>query len=330
MLLLLLLPLVVRGSCVGSERTDDALVPSQIKSITPWLSPEADRHYLEATKQREMNAQQKMKDRELWLLSDEKWQKTMMWGWGWILFTPYWTCPWTLDRSSKRVTTRDGPKWTCGLPEIQGRDPSMRCIVYSFGSRREVSFETRVKDLASSCEIHIFDMTMPVRVDTDQGPSKYHCTYLQATGNKTLPLIMHRLGHDYIDFLKMDIERSEWAVFDNVDWTSLRIGQIAVELHPYHTLQQIHRYFSILEDAGFRLLSIEPVNFGMASQDTQDTSRRRRRRRRLSEEPPAVPHRLHPPKSLRPRDSRPVEVVFLHRAWTPNGFARSLLPTPSS
>ena len=84
---------------------------------------------------------------------------------GWLLMAPYYPCPWTFDRNHPSRAVRDGPKWTCGLPEIQAakRPETERCVVYSFGSRVEVTFEVRVLKLAPSCEIHIFDQTNPVR-----------------------------------------------------------------------------------------------------------------------------------------------------------------------
>ena len=47
-------------------------------------------------------------------------------------------------------------KWTCGLPEIlqSNRAPEEKCVVYSFGSHNEASFERQVGNLTQdTCEV---------------------------------------------------------------------------------------------------------------------------------------------------------------------------------
>ena len=244
-----------------------------------------------------MNAQRKIAARKPWMESKGGAWKTAEMAFGWVLFTPYYPCPWTLDRGPLSAP-QDGPKWTCGLPEIEeaARDEQSRCIVYSFGSRRETSFERRVFELAPSCEVHIFDQSAPVRpAPTDERgrAALYHCQYLLAEASKlgdTLASTMQHLGHPHVDVLKMDIEGAEWPVFKQVNWSSAHVGQIQVEIHPgkNRKLGDLMQLFALLEDAGFRAMSVEPVNFS---------------------------------PSIREGGSQPVEFVFLHRSWTPAGFA---------
>ena len=186
-----------------------------------------------------------------------------------------------------------------GLPEVQAaqRPDEQRCVVYSFGSRGDDLFERRVLQLAPGCEVHIFDRSAPVRPAPRGGygpyarTARYHCRYLTADNASSLSTYMRQLGHDYLDVLKVDIEGTEWDVFPGIDWPRARIGQIQVEIHPARprsTVGHVDALFATLEAAGYRVISIEPVGF--------------------------------PPSDA---GSQPVEAVFLHRAWTPWGFARS-------
>lgn len=272
----------------------------------PLLAPAADASYAAMMAQAEQNAQQKMKDRALWVESSFRgrlFQSVPMLGFGWILFSPYWTCPWTLDRADGSKM-RDGPKWTCGLPEIEANRRE-NCVIYSFGSRQEVTFERQVIKNAPSCEIHIFDKTNPVRPSPN---AFYHCMYLFGQGNQSLSHIAAALGHSHIDLLKMDVEATEWSVIDH--WNStLPVGQIAVEFHLIASLPpnvgQVHARFAALERLGFRLTSIEPVGMGTPEEENAERADASGQRPR--------------------RGGRPVEAMFLHKAWTPAGFAPSLL-----
>lgn len=107
---------------------------------------------------------------------------------------------------------------------------------------------------------------------------------------------MRSLGHTYVDLLKVDVEGSEWEIIPKIDWKNIKVGQIQMEIHPVTkqkgheadrtTMGDVEMLFRILEEAGYRALSVEPVGF--------------------------------PPGDS---GSQPVEAVFLHRSWTPAGFA---------
>eukprot|EP00965_Chrysotila_dentata_P129161 4269811-Pleurochrysis_carterae.AAC.2 len=73
-------------------------------------------------------------------------------------FQPDWNCS---GRALERVPEKDGdgPKWVCGLDEIGLRRPS-KCLVYSFGSNGDTSFEEAVKKRRPDCEIFTFDPTL--------------------------------------------------------------------------------------------------------------------------------------------------------------------------
>ena len=48
---------------------------------------------------------------------------------------------------------------------------------------------------------------------------------------QTIERIAEKHGHKFIDILKMDIEGSEFVVFDSLDFKKIEFGQILVEFH---------------------------------------------------------------------------------------------------
>ena len=113
------------------------------------------------------------------------------------------------------------------------------CIMYSFGISTDVSFEVEIL-LRTACEIYAFDPTIgqlpfhtlppilqerlseqpqlfdqlkrrihfhKVAMSRHSGASEMHSL------NENLFDAMHRLGHSFVDVLKVDIEGGEWAVF---------------------------------------------------------------------------------------------------------------------
>jgi hypothetical protein len=114
------------------------------------------------------------------------------------------------------------------------------CLVYSFGSRNEFSFENFIH-LQKNCEIHTFDCT----VFDPQPPSfvTYHNWCLGFRGQQdpkfqTFDKIVALLGHQKreISLLKIDIEGWEWHFFSQY-LSAIKSGsvqpikQISFELH---------------------------------------------------------------------------------------------------
>ena len=60
---------------------------------------------------------------------------------------------------------------------------------------------------------------------------------------------MDRLGHKHLSVLKIDIEGSEWDVFDSLlnasDAGSLPFDQLLIELHYQDNLAQVFRFFEV-------------------------------------------------------------------------------------
>ena len=72
----------------------------------------------------------------------------------WDYFGPNFNCV-----SKERVgKIGDGGKWLCGVRTVlPQKNP---CVVYSIGSKGEVSFEVGIQEKLPHCKIHIFDPQM--------------------------------------------------------------------------------------------------------------------------------------------------------------------------
>jgi len=222
----------------------------------------------------------------------------------WYMFGPVMSCIWDFEKEPSSALKHDGGKWLCGMRQvheargIEGKEYGAgkeryekNCVVYSMGSNDDFTFEKRVRMLAPGCEIHTFDPTVRETGNGKGAYDVYHGDFGFGSQDhpssgpfpvKSIATIMKELGHNHVDYLKVDVEGFEWGFFDEVDWANTKVGQILVELHPpkHSNANIVNRYFNKLEEAGFCLISLEPVtrtNYGQ------------------------------------------VEVVFLHKNWQPDG-----------
>jgi len=218
-----------------------------------------------------------------------------------FLFSPYYSCPFTMEKSTSVAQHFDGGKWVCGLTELSAsKDAS--CVAFSFGSNYDVAFENDInaKRGAGSCEIHIFDPTMSwegaghsrdkLAAFVSKLPQNYHFHEL-GLGSKshekinidgktfdtvTLLEAFQEYGNSTgVDFLKFDVEGFEFDILESTEWDKVRVGVILFEVHgniierirarPY-TLANFHAHLGRLERAGFRLYSTEPVCGGCGGQ----------------------------------------------------------------
>merc|ERR1712232_1163355 len=68
---------------------------------------------------------------------------------------------------------------------------------------------------------------------------------------------MSRLGHSWIDILKVDVEASEWSVFKAlIQAGTLPFSQLLIELH-YADPSETFAFFEGLERSGFRIFARE-------------------------------------------------------------------------
>ena len=134
------------------------------------------------------------------------------------------------------------------------------CVIYSFGSWDEISFEVGLHSLAPQCEVHTFD---PMKFPDATSAKRYNFTvhnYGIGLANqdkpirtKTLQTIMTELGHSYVDYFKLDIEGNEDVLFQSWHTAGLlaKMGQIAPE---YHTVAAVGKGTATAVSAGFKMV----------------------------------------------------------------------------
>jgi Methyltransferase domain len=148
-------------------------------------------------------------------------------------------------------------------PGVRPRDD---CIVYSFGIEKDDwSFEESVQLLG--CEIHVFDAKKNYP-DFDRSPQiHFHnlsISHEDSNGDpvngwkvRTLKSIYQMLapvyGHAPIDYVKIDIQSSEWLIIGNIIESGVldNIKQLAIELHfdKYEPdLMMVRAYLNLIKD----------------------------------------------------------------------------------
>lgn len=147
-------------------------------------------------------------------------------------------------------------------PSLLGSDP----VVYSLGVGEDVSFDLALIE-RYGCRVHAFDPTPKVRswIEAQTLPSQFvfhpigiadrdgsaefflpprpdfisHSLVRAKQYSESsimvetarLSTIMSRLGHSYIDILKMDIEGAEYSVLADVVRSNIGVKQIVAEFH---------------------------------------------------------------------------------------------------
>jgi len=178
---------------------------------------------------------------------------------------PSYTCPF-----EERIgPSGEGGKWICDPERIRR---SEECLVYSVGSMNDFRFEEAIlKDISSSCEVHVFDHTVANPTNIPQGVM-FHAWGLAAetdTSNSmfTLHEILKRLGHigRRIDIFKIDCEGCEWVTYPAwLDSTNgVHIDEILVEVHAGTTVPtdknpMSRQFMQSLYDHNFLIFHKEP------------------------------------------------------------------------
>lgn len=212
-------------------------------------------------------------------------------------FEPEWECT---KREMVPYRWGDGHKWMCDPARRRGSD----CLIYSFGSNGEDSWERAMAAAHAECELHTFDPTLGAEgtrrmversraygavfhalglSGADRAPKgqKLRLPTNESAGQYlTLRSIMRLLGHTgrRIDFLKVDIEGSEWQVFLGAEEASapsegifaacaagsLRLDQLLIELHTdlhkttvASDFDRAERFFRAADRCGLKIFSKE-------------------------------------------------------------------------
>ncbi|XP_065558217.1 probable methyltransferase-like protein 24 [Artemia franciscana] len=148
---------------------------------------------------------------------------------------------WIWRGAVKYQELMDGHKALCLDENI--RPVPGNCLVYSFGVKNDWSFENAMMNYG--CEVHGFDPSIDVPKQTEERQFIFHKIGLQGKDEvnangwqmKTLRSIMKLLGHEnrILDFIKLDIEESEYEAIPNMIETGVteQIKQIALETHNF-------------------------------------------------------------------------------------------------
>jgi hypothetical protein len=146
------------------------------------------------------------------------------------------------------------PKFVCDVEELKQKPD---CVVYSFGSWDELSFEVGMKDVAPNCEIHIFDPFNPPDPAAVAHYNLHRHVYgvsdKDAGNMRSLQSIMNELGHTKIDVLKIDVEGAEHQALPSIASAGLldtAIDQIQLE---QHKLQTLASHIETLRKHGFEM-----------------------------------------------------------------------------
>lgn len=175
----------------------------------------------------------------------------------------------------------DGFKAVCMDPGV--RPTYNNCLVYSFGIRDEWSFDEDMQKFG--CQVFAFDPSM--KANDHQRSERIWFYKLGLSGEnvdigpsspwkmRTLPSIYEMLNERHgsdkvIDYLKVDIEFSEWETLPQIYETGMlsKVKQIAIDVHlrKMSSLATFRKHYktirSLEKDHGFYRFSSRPSVWG--------------------------------------------------------------------
>lgn len=162
------------------------------------------------------------------------------------------------------------------------------CVVYSFGSNGQVTFEEgMIKVTDNMCEVHVFDFSasqqqanqveaikgvkfhfygIGAKDEVVQGRFQYEDRVVTSYELKTLPTIMKELGHDWVHVFKMDVEGAEYQVLPSIVThyaeakQVIPVTQAQIEYHHWGDRpprQDILNTLTLMEESGLRAFHTE-------------------------------------------------------------------------
>eukprot|EP00871_Galdieria_phlegrea_P005423 jgi/Galph1/5882/GphlegSOOS_G4495.1 len=231
-----------------------------------------------------------------------------------IFFSYNWEPDFGCALEERLGNTGDGGKWVCDSAAVKQRTQYLmeaignpyRCLIYSFSSNNDFSFETSILQWLPHCQIHVFDPTSSPSLLFSTHislPSEsqlvFHSRALsEASSNDSLAQIATNLNHknpaDSLEILKLDIEGAEfeallpsfrvmqkllsglvsWSELNDVDkrafqtWLLLRrAGQVLVEVHStQNSTEDTNELLRGLYQSKFAIFHKEP-NIGYCSRN---------------------------------------------------------------
>ncbi|CAB9522444.1 Methyltransferase-like protein 24 [Seminavis robusta] len=149
------------------------------------------------------------------------------------------------------------PKFLCDAASIT-TSLHQPCVVYSFGSFDEISFEIGIDNVTNSkCDVHTFD---PEKRPSPEVAGRHHFTShdlglssFEHDNFKRLGTIMKDLGHKHIHVLKIDIEGGEGGALPalQVEGVLKNVDQISIE---FHSVELMKKGLDILVASGFGIV----------------------------------------------------------------------------
>ncbi|GJP73505.1 hypothetical protein CLOP_g4209 [Closterium sp. NIES-67] len=190
-----------------------------------------------------------------------------------VFLTPTYPCK-RAERLGGTGTDGEGGKWVCNIRKLRagGRRP----IVYSIGSAGETSFEQAVR-----ARLGTKAFTFDPFLDDQQAAAiraKHILRYIPiglgagkqlsalrrgAPGKRfaTLAQLMGKLNHSHVDVLKIDCERCEERLMEDLlnafGKENPPADQILVEIHQIRHVARTTQVLFPLEDMGYRLFNAE-------------------------------------------------------------------------
>jgi hypothetical protein len=165
---------------------------------------------------------------------------------------------------------KDGQKVVCIDPQVAPQ--ARNCLVYSFGINNEWSFDEEMEEYG--CQVFAFDPSMEMEPhdhtpgihfynwglsDRDEIKIRDNVKWRMYSLSTVYDKLSERHGpNKIIDYLKMDIEGSEWKVLSDLMKTGMlssKVRQIGLELHlpnyPVEGFRTLLKLVRDLERTGF-------------------------------------------------------------------------------
>lgn len=145
--------------------------------------------------------------------------------------------------------------------KIYAFDPTPRCIAWLNEQDLPDGFSFHEVGLSDQKEVLSFSAPLEdsfVSYTVAERPASPEVVHLPV---EPLDMIMNRLGHNRIDFLKMDIEGSEYPALADMVTKEILPDQLCIEFHHRmfgYTVEDTRKAVALLQRAGYVLHYVSP------------------------------------------------------------------------